>query len=253
MMKKNKCVLNLEKRKFYCYAESTKYGWCKYCVRNNSNSGPCVYRKHIVFGTGLCENKDAQLDSLKDAIKWCGNQIGLKGVRQMKKEKYKVVGIPIAAPTWAKWMAFDADGQLFFYEKNIKIQCGMHVLEVISPFCRVVNTFCINVPYVCSNPDWWKGTKREIDASSGVVYIYIKAPVWAKWMAFNSAGALCVYDKIPNVNDYMYASLLNSSVRLPSRGIWGDPSRDKCHCIFIIQVPGKIQDPNWWKKTLRRI
>jgi hypothetical protein len=158
----------------------------------------------------------------------------------MKKEKYKIVGIPISVPKEAKYMAFDASGQLWFYGNDIRISSvRMFVLSkcCVSPLIRP--SFCLDVPNPCSNPDWWKGTKREISASSGVVYIYVKAPVWAKWMAFDSMGELCFYDRKP----YLWPC---------DCGEWDYDEGAEMN-KFKIKVPKKASDPDWWKKTLRRI
>lgn len=163
----------------------------------------------------------------------------------MKKE-YKIVGISIEAPKEARYMAFDANGQLWFYGDDITFSLGsieMFVLSArrssIPPL--IIPSFWLDVPEPCSNPDWWKGTKRKIDASGGVVNIYIEAPVWAEWMAFNSMGELCFYDIEPRLCFYF-----------PTMVRWYYYGMEE-NCKLKIKVPKHAKDPDWWKKTLRRI
>jgi hypothetical protein len=167
----------------------------------------------------------------------------------MKKEKYKIVGIPVSVPKEAKYMAFDASGQLWFYGADITVPLNIEMFVLskccVSPLIRP--SFCLDVPNPCSNPDWWKGTKREISASSGVVCIYVKAPIWAKWMAFDSTGELCFYSGKPKIRTPWNVVYLGPCIirwGYSGLGIISD---------FKIKVSENIKNPDWWKKTLRRI
>jgi hypothetical protein len=110
-------------------------------------------------------------------------------------------------------------------------------------------SLCIAIPIPCSNLDWWKGTKREIDASSGVVYIYVKAPIWAEWMSFDPNGELCFYS---SQNSWCDKPFLCPNPFHYGHEWWGYVG--KCRTSdFRIKVPENIKNKDWWKDTLRKV
>jgi hypothetical protein len=94
------------------------------------------------------------------------------------------------------------------------------------------------LPITCSNPDWWRETKREIDTSGGVVYIYIKAPVWARWMAFDADGELYFYDKKPIMTEGF------------NRWV---PTKYRIRSEVKLFVPFYVKDKNWWMRSVRKV
>ena len=153
----------------------------------------------------------------------------------MKKEKTKIVALPIAAPKWAKCMAFDRDGRLWFH--GGKVNMGFSVWFSWDGMFK--SDLCLAVPKPCSNPDWWK-TLSKVDASSGVVNLYLEAPIWAKWMAFDANGSLWFY-KIRPVDGHR------------ERWMIGRPWDDWTKSDLAIHVPESCSNPDWWTKTLRKI
>jgi hypothetical protein len=162
----------------------------------------------------------------------------------MKKEKMKTVLVPFRAPIWSKWMAFDADGCFCVY--NIKpvedMECDIWLSKHFGIIFDLL--FQIVVPENCSNPDWWIHTLRRVDRHGDVIYVPVKAPAWARWMAFDSTGELCFYDGRP----YLHNPYLNGY----GYGEW-DYDENAEISDLKIRVHDDVQDKDWWKGTLRKV